>query len=195
MQTIVDEVAEAIGLVYENISKHGGDPERLLIMGHSAGAQIAALICTDFRYLGRQSVPMSAIKLCVPVDGDTYDIPAMIETTEIRQKLHGLPLPDHGRRIKFGDDPALHRHFPAISHLSLGQPVPRFLILHVSGHPDVTAQASRFREAILKAGGVATSFAAHETTHSRINSELGSPEADTTHALVYILKELELPFE
>jgi hypothetical protein len=42
---------------------------------------------------------MSAIKLCVPVDGDTYDIPAMIETTEIRQKLHGLPLPDYGHRI------------------------------------------------------------------------------------------------
>ncbi|XZE17915.1 alpha/beta hydrolase [Pirellulaceae bacterium SH449] len=195
MQTIVNDVAEAIGWVHENITNYGGDPERLLIMGHSAGAQLAALVCTDFRYLATHSVPISAIKLCVPVDGDTYDIPAMIDTAEIRQKLHGLPLPDYGHRVKFGNDPGKHRHFSAVSHLAKGQPVPRFLILYVSGHPDVTAQALRFSDALLKAGGVATCFAAHETTHSRINTELGVRDADTTKALLYMLKELDLPFE
>ncbi len=45
------DAAKAVGWVYENIRKHGGDPERLFLMGHSAGAHIAALLAFDERYL------------------------------------------------------------------------------------------------------------------------------------------------
>ena len=63
---------------------YGGDPNRLFIMGHSAGAQLAALICTDDRYLKAEGLSLAIIKGCVPVDGDTYDVPAIIETAETR---------------------------------------------------------------------------------------------------------------
>lgn len=195
MVAIVNDVAESIGWVHQNIATYGGDPGQLLIMGHSAGAQLAALVCTDYSYLEKQSVPVSAIKLCVPIDGDTYDIPAMIDTAEIRQKLHGLPLPDFGHRVKFGNSPEKHRHFSPVTHVSKGRPTPHFLIFYVSDHPDVTAQAFRFRNALQEAGGGVTCFAAHNTTHSRINSDLGRPDSDTTNALLYVLKDLALPFE
>lgn len=193
MQTIVNDVAESIGWVHQNISDHGGDPSRLLIMGHSAGAQLAALLCTDYSYLERQSVPLSSIKLCVPIDGDTYDIPAIIDTAEMRQKLHGLPLPDYGHRVKFGNSPELHQRFSAVNHVSIVRPTPYFLIFYVSGHPDVTAQAFRFRNVLQDAGGGVTCFSAHNTTHSRINSEFGTPDLDTTKALLHILQDLALP--
>ena len=32
---------------HKDIASYGGDPNRLLVMGHSSGAQLAALICTD----------------------------------------------------------------------------------------------------------------------------------------------------
>ncbi|MFN7843058.1 MAG: alpha/beta hydrolase [Pirellula sp.] len=195
MDAIVNDVAESIGWVHHNIAEYGGDPSRLLIMGHSAGAQLAALVCTDYSYLENQSVPVSSIKLCVPIDGDTYDIPAMIDTAEIRQKLHGLPLPDFGHRVKFGNTAEKHQHFSPVTHVSKGRPTPHFLIFYVSDHPDVTAQAFRFRNALLDAGGGVTCFAAHNTTHSRINSDLGKSDADTTNALLYVLKDLALPFE
>src|SRR6202158_2578712 len=105
MATIVRDVARSIHWVHDHIAEHGGDPKRLLIMGHSAGAQLAALICTDERYLKAEGLSLAIIKGCVPVDGDTYDIPAMIETAELRFRLHGLPLPKMGHRIKFGNDP------------------------------------------------------------------------------------------
>jgi hypothetical protein len=38
-------------------------------MGHSAGAQLAALVCTDDRYLKAGGVPLVVIEGCVPVDG------------------------------------------------------------------------------------------------------------------------------
>ena len=62
-------------------------------MGHSAGRQLAALVCTDDRYLKAEGLSLAIIKGCVPVDGDTYDVPAIIETAEARARAHGLPLP------------------------------------------------------------------------------------------------------
>src|SRR5437764_2877275 len=91
MGTIVRDVAKAIRWVHDHIAEYGGDPDRLLVMGHSAGAQLAALICTDDRYLKSEGLPLSIVKGCVPVDGDTYDVPAIIETAETRRRVHGQP--------------------------------------------------------------------------------------------------------
>jgi hypothetical protein len=46
------------------------------------GAQLAALVCTDDRYLKAQGVPLADVKGCVPVDGNHHDLPAIIETVE-----------------------------------------------------------------------------------------------------------------
>src|SRR5690242_13019993 len=80
MGTIVRDVAKAVGWVHAHIGEYGGDPNRLVVGGHSAGAQLAALICIDDRYLKSEGVTFDMIKTCVPVDGDTYDVPAIIET-------------------------------------------------------------------------------------------------------------------
>ena len=42
----VDDVAKAIAWTHDNIKKYGGDPEEIFIMGHSAGAHLAALVVT-----------------------------------------------------------------------------------------------------------------------------------------------------
>ncbi|HUQ70781.1 MAG TPA: alpha/beta hydrolase, partial [Planctomycetaceae bacterium] len=79
MDTLIRDVAKSLGWVHKHIAEHGGDPNRIFVMGHSAGAQLAALICIDDRYLKAEGVPFAALKGCVPVDGDTYDVPAIIE--------------------------------------------------------------------------------------------------------------------
>ena len=45
METIFRDVAKSIGWVHKHIAEHGGDPDRIFVMGHSAGAQLAALMC------------------------------------------------------------------------------------------------------------------------------------------------------
>src|SRR5260370_8139292 len=108
MATIVRDVARSIHWVHDHIAEYGGDPKRLFIMGHSAGAQLAALICTDDRYLKAERLSLPIIKGCVPVDGDTYDVPAIIETAEPRRRVHGLPQPRFRHRNNFRNDPAQH---------------------------------------------------------------------------------------
>lgn len=112
MANIIKDIAKSIRWVHENIATHGGDPKRIFIMGHSAGAQLAALICTDDRYLKAENLNLSIIKGCVPVDGDTFDIPAIIEIAETRCKVYNLPQATFGHRQKFGNDPAKHKDFP-----------------------------------------------------------------------------------
>ena len=189
MVTIFQDIAKSLGWVHRNIAKHGGDPTRILVMGHSAGAQLAALICTDDRYLKAEGVPFSVLRGCVPVDGDTYDVPAIIETAETRLRVHGMPMPKQGHRVKFGNDPALHRDYSAVTHATKGKGIPPFLILFVADHPDNSAQARRF-EAVLKEAGVpARAFGARETNHTRINAELGLPEDAPTKALFEFVGE------
>src|SRR5262249_39554674 len=96
MGTIIRDIAKSIHWVHDNIAKHGGDPNRLLVMGHSAGAQRAALFCTDDRYLKAEGVAPTSKKGGVPVEGDPYDVPAIIETAETRRRVHGQPQPKLG---------------------------------------------------------------------------------------------------
>lgn len=184
MGTIVRDVARSLRWVHEHIAEYGGDPSRILVMGHSAGAQLAALLCTDERYLKEQNLPLSIIKGCVPVDGDTFDIPAIIETAETRRRVHGQPQAKYGHREKFGNDPAKHRDFSAVNHVSRGKDIPPFLILYVAEHPDTSAQAQRLASALKDAGIPATAFGARETYHRRINADLGVPDDPATKALL-----------
>ncbi|QWT20336.1 alpha/beta hydrolase [Bacillus sp. NP157] len=49
----MDDAAHATAWARENVAKYGGDPSRLYVMGHSAGAHIASLLATDKQWLGK----------------------------------------------------------------------------------------------------------------------------------------------
>jgi len=187
METIVRDIAKSIRWVHDHVAELGGDPNCLFIMGHSAGAQLAALICTDERYLKAEGLSLTIAKGCVPVDGDTYDVPAIIETAETRRRVHGLPQVKYGHREKFGNDPAKHRDFSAVTHVARDKDIPAFLILHVADHPDTSAQAQRLANVLKDAGVPVTVFGAKETTHNKINADLGLPDDPTTKALFEFL--------
>ena len=183
MGELIEDVAKSLAWVRGNIAAHGGDPEHIVVAGHSAGAQLAALLCTDERYLKALGVPLSCLKGCIPVDGDTYDVPAMIETAENRRRVHGLPQATFGHREKFGNDAAKHRDFSAVTHIAKGRSTPPFFILHVADHPDNSAQAQRLANTLRAAGVPTTVFAAKETNHTRINAHLGLEGDPATVAL------------
>jgi acetyl esterase/lipase len=183
MDTITGDVARALGWVHKNIGRYGGDPAAIFVMGHSSGGQLAALMCTDDRYAKAEGFALSTIKGCVPVDADTFDIPAMIEVAETRARVHHLPMPTNGHRQKFGNDPVKHRDFSPVSHVARNKGIPPFLILHVAGHPDTSAQAQRLAAVLGTAGIPAKVVAARESTHTRINDDLGTPNDPITAEL------------
>ena len=48
---IIDDVRRAVEWVHLNIAQYGGDPQRLFLMGHSAGAHLGAMLTLDETYL------------------------------------------------------------------------------------------------------------------------------------------------
>ena len=188
MEGIVADVAKAFRWVHEHASEYGGDPSRIVVMGHSSGGQLAALLCTDERLLKAEGLSLAPIKGCVPVDADTFDIPAIIEMAETRARVHHLPMPTYGHRQKFGNDASKHRDFSAVTHVSAGKGLPPFLIVHVAEHPDTTAQARRFAD-VLKGAGVAVEVVAgRETTHAQIADGIGVPGNAVSDAIFAFVK-------
>ena len=183
MGTLILDVAKAFGWMEKHIAEYGGDPKRVLVGGHSAGAQLAAIICTDDRYLKAEGAAFDCLIGCVPVDGDTYDVPAIIETAETRLRVHHLPPRVNGHREKFGGTPEQHIDFSAVTHVAKGKGIPPFLILHVAAHPDTSAQAARLGNALKEAGVPTTIFGAKDTSHVKLNDDLGLPEDPATKAL------------
>jgi arylformamidase len=178
VKEMTGDVAKAIRWVHDHAKEYGGKPDSIFVMGHSAGAHLAALVCTDERYLKAEGLPLSIIKGCVPVDTAAYDIPKRFESMPGRA--------DAGKAI-FGDDSASHRDLSPITFVAKSKAIPPFLILHVADRPDSKAQSELFAKALQDADVAAAVVPAEGKTHGTINSELGLPGDKPTKAVFEFL--------
>ena len=174
------DVARAIRWTRDHAAEFGGDARRMFVAGHSAGAQLAALVCTDERRLAAEGMSLADILGCVPVDGDTYDVPLQIATVEQR-------IADIYRR-KFGDL-ASQRDLSPVTHAAADKHIPPFLVLYVAEHPETSLQTRRLVEALTAAGVPAGGYAAADTDHVALDADLGLPDDPPTAALFAFLAE------
>jgi acetyl esterase/lipase len=69
---MLEDGAAALAWTRDHAATHGGDPARVAIMGHSAGAYIAAMLGLERQWLGRAGVEDGFIKGVVGLSGP-YD--------------------------------------------------------------------------------------------------------------------------
>lgn len=170
---IAGDVAKAVRWVRDHAREYGGDPDRIFVMGHSAGAHLAALVCTDDRYLKAEGVPLSVVWGCVPVDVGVYDIP--------RRVAAGGGVGNY--TAVFGRAAEGQRELSPASHAARGKDIPPFLILHVADNANTKAQSEWFAERLTAAGVPAKVVAAEGKTHGTINGDLGRPDDPPTRAV------------
>ncbi len=193
MGDIIHDVAKSVHWVHDHVAEHGGDPERLFIMGHSAGAQLAAILCTDERLLQAEGLSLGKIvKGCVPVDGDTYNVPASVAIADTRQSAYGLPPLKAGHRQKFGT-PEQQKDYSAVTHVAKDKGIPPFLLLHVATHPDTTLQAQNLGNALKEAGISVKVFGAKDTDHNKLNDHLGLTDDPATKELFEFVDQVLKP--
>jgi acetyl esterase/lipase len=70
----VKDVARALAWTYKNVGKHGGNPDAITLVGHSAGAHLVSLVTTDASYLKELGLKTNVIKGVVPISGP-FDVP------------------------------------------------------------------------------------------------------------------------
>lgn len=77
---MLEDTSAVVGWVHANIAKHGGDPLRIFLGGHSAGAYNVAQVALEKRWLEEERVPANAVRgvigLAGPYDFYPYDSPS-----------------------------------------------------------------------------------------------------------------------
>lgn len=79
--TFIEDAAAATAKVADVAAQYGGDPARLGVSGHSAGAHLAMMIALDRRYMaavGKPDIIRAAAGLSGPYDFIPFDVPASI---------------------------------------------------------------------------------------------------------------------
>lgn len=79
--SFVEDAALATAVVQRVASDHGGDPGRLGVAGHSAGAHLALMIALDAHYMagaGAPGVIRAAVGLSGPYEFLPFDVPASV---------------------------------------------------------------------------------------------------------------------
>ena len=157
------DVADAIGWVLDHAGDYGADPERVAIMGHSAGAGIVAAVSTDERYLERARYDLATVDCTVALDTEGYDV---------RDRGGDGGIYD----AMFGTDPAAWPDASPITHVAAGKGVPDHFIV-TRGDPTRVVFATDYADA-LAAAGVPVELIDVDLTHAGVNAAIGDP-ADT----------------
>jgi acetyl esterase/lipase len=84
------DVARVIGYLQQHAAEYAIDPTRIVLMGHSAGAHLVALVATDGSYLAEAGVAPETIRGVVMLDCIACDIEAFMEKKPYNETLRGM---------------------------------------------------------------------------------------------------------
>lgn len=159
----LQDVVRALAWVQRHAADWGGDPHRVVAMGHSAGAHLVALLAASPAVA--QAAGAQPAVATVALDSAALDVPRIMEARH-------LPLYD----AAFGGDPA---GWQALSPLhQLRQPAAPLLAVCSSQRAVACDQAQRFARHA-QTQGTRVEVLPQALSHGAINAELGQPNAYT----------------
>jgi acetyl esterase/lipase len=134
----LEDGARVVRWTKDNVKRFGGDPDKIFLSGHSAGAHIAAMLAIDGRWLQTVGLrPGRDVAGLIGLAGP-YDF---------------LPLRDDVLKVIFGGDNRPETQ--PISHVCSGAP-PSLLLTGSNDGVVEAGNASRFAARLRAAGNVAT---------------------------------------
>ena len=170
------DVAAALKALLDRSDALGIDRSRVVLMGHSAGAHLVALVGTDERYLRAVGLRFADLAGVIPIDGAAYDVPAqMSDGPRMMQQTYAQA---------FGSDPVRQRALSPTLQAAAPN-APAFYVMHVQ-RPDGVRQGEALAAALHSEGTQVElgSFAGEGLAgHMEINRRLGDPAYAPTVAV------------
>jgi len=175
------DVARAVAWVMKNIGKYGGNPDQITLMGHSAGAQLAALVATDPTYLAKFRQSPGRLRGVIALDTAGYNIPKNISMSAEGATSRSI------YEAAFGTNAGTWKSASPITHVKRGAAIPPFLVVYTQR--DSSSAISREFVAALRAAGVpAAAVLANGRTHKTLQQDIGKPSDGTTDLILRFLK-------
>lgn len=164
LQQAVD-VARAIAAVQQRAPGWGADPRRVVLMGHSAGAHLMALVASSAAVRAQAGAPIQPWLGAVLLDSAALDVPMTMQARH--PSLHD---------DAFGADPAA---WPAVSPWhQLDGPTPPVLVVCSPRRRQACPQARHYADKAASLGTRASVLPV-DLSHGQINAKLGEPGAYT----------------
>jgi arylformamidase len=164
----VEDVAKALAWVSDHIKSYGGDPNRLFLMGHSAGAHLAALVTTDDAYLNKVGKSPAMLDGVILLDSAGYDIPRKLD------EFSNSPLSRSIHEEAFGKDRETWIRASPINYVRPGKSAPPILVFYTARQSS-EAISKAFVQALKEAGVPAAAVLAREKNHRTLNRDIGRP--------------------
>lgn len=159
----VQDLSSVIQWVKAHATQYGGDPSRIWLMGHSAGATHVATYIFD--------------KVLQPKDG-----PGVLGAILIsgRYRLEYDPKDPNGKNMQayFGTDPKLYADRSAINHINDGPKLPVFLAVTEYDNPGLDVSGAEMFAALCKRDGACPRFLRQEY-HNHISEMAAFNSPDT----------------
>ena len=165
-----EDVAAALAWVHDEIAGHGGDPDRVLLVGHSAGAAIAAALIADPRYLDTVGLAPAWIDCAVLLDTEGYDVAEMAARDGRTGAIY---------RNAFGNDPSVWADASPSAHVGDG-PLPGDVVIVTRGGQRRVAAAQAFARQLRFAGSHVTVADVSPLSHADVNRLIGSGDRTMT---------------
>jgi pimeloyl-ACP methyl ester carboxylesterase len=154
-----EDVADAIKWILTNIHIYGGDSNKLVILGHSAGAHLAALTGVSKDFLPVRGIQLIKIKGVACVDGK-YDI--------VTQGLEASTM----HLNAFGNSPLIWTQASPTFSIMQGAQLPKYF-LALRGTQQRMDRANSFISELKRDGVNVTSILCQEYDHEGINNAIG----------------------
>jgi arylformamidase len=172
------DVARALAHLQSRAVAMGGDPSRTLLVGHSSGAHLAALIAADPRIATQAGATPCAATIAI--DSAAFDVEAIM-----RQRHFAL----YDRA--FGADPAAWQEASPLHRLEAGLGSPMLAVCS-SRRGDSCPQASAFAAKAASLGGQRVTVLPIDLSHGELNDLLGVA-GDYTDAVLAFVRSIGLP--
>ncbi|MCP4640242.1 MAG: alpha/beta hydrolase [bacterium] len=179
----IQDIAAAVAWVHENAASHGGDPNRIFVIGHSAGAHLAALVGTDARRLRAEGLGLDVIKGVISLDSAAYDIPRKL-------REFGGPRAEQIFTSAFSEDTKTREDASPITHVKQGATYPAFLLIHAGNRAASREISIDFANTVQNVGATAEVFAAPDRNHATLNRDLGQKGDHVTERILRFLDEV-----
>lgn len=168
----VDDVAAAIAWAKANIGKYGGDPNKIVIMGHSAGCHLVTLATLDPAPLAKVKLKPSDVRGVAAWSGGMYDLADRFKG--------GGSYPPY-IKATFGESEEAPKAASPVTYTKNAKGGPVFLFASTDEERSKTSReaAEAMVEAVNKAGGTAKAAVLAGKSHFGANHELGA-EGDKT---------------